>query len=372
MKKILSFLLILVLAVILTGGIFILNRYRQNPEQVTPYPYTFSTPAPALQLEAPILIAGDEMGDYFSKFKAELAEAISVNLSSPIKIQSIAKPGEGLHRTVHHLKSLTQWPQILIYQGGSEEFSEERVVLSETNKIKENFKLFSDDRIETLLILYPWISRLIYTPVKRVILGEEVTALPEITEKNYLSRLETSLLLYRQQLIELVNLSKNKNSLLILTTTPLNLDIPPKKVCSFTSTFDIEAEILDLKKTMEDDPKSAYSKSSRLILMHTGNAELLYLHGQISKRLGYNEEGIKTLLEASAYDCWPWRATEVFNTIIRSVAREHQVILFDFALMVNRDWNQNPTFFDETHPQNLYYQRGMQQLGLVIKDILKL
>ena len=372
MKKILSFLLFLVLAAIVTGGIFILNRYRQNPEQVTPYPYAFSNPAPAVQLEAPILIAGDEMGDYFSKFKAELAEAISVNLSNPIKIQSISKAGQGIHRTVHQLKSLTQWPQILIYQGGSEEFLEERFILSETKKIKENFKLFSDDRIETLLILFPWISRLIYTPVQRVILQDDVKPLSEITEKNYLARLETGLLLYRQQLIELVNLSKNKNSLLILTTTPVNLDIPPKKVCSFTTTMDIDGEILDIKKTMEDDPKNAYSRTSRLILLHTGNAELLYLHGQISKRLGYNEEGIKTLLEASAYDCQPWRATEVFNSIIRSVSREHQVILFDFALMVDRDWNQNTTFFDETHPQNLYYQRGMQQLGMVIKDILKL
>ena len=147
----------MVLAVLATGGFFVYARYRQNPEQVTPYPYAFKTPASALQLEAPILIAGDEMGDYFSKFKTELAESISVNLSNPIKIQSIAKAGEGIHRTVHNLKSLTQWPQILIYQGGSEEFREDRFVLSEITKIKQNFKLFSDDRIETLLILYPWI-----------------------------------------------------------------------------------------------------------------------------------------------------------------------------------------------------------------------
>ena len=372
MKKILSFLLFLSLAAMLTGGFFIFTRYRQNPEQVTPYPFSFSTPAGALQLEAPILIAGDEMGDYFSKFKAELAESISINLSTPIKIQSIAKPGAALHRTVHHLKSLTQWPQILIYQGGSEEFKEERFILSETGKIKQNFKLFSDYRVETLLILYPWISRFLYTPVKRVVLGEDPKILAEITEENYLARLETGLLLYRQQLIELVNLAKNKNSLLILTTTPLNLDVTPKKVCSFTSTLDLDQEILDLKRTMEDDPKNAYSKSSRLVLQYSGNAELFYLHGQICKRLGYTDEGIKILLEATAFDCEPWRATEVFNTIIRSVARDHQVILFDFALMVNQDWNENTTFFDDIHPQNLYYQRGVQELGVVIKDILKL
>ncbi len=372
MKKILSFLLIIITGALLTGGFLIFRRFQQNPPQIVPYPYSFLNVSDAIELTAPILIAGDEMGDYFSKFKAELAEAISVNLSTPIKIQSIAKPGFGIHRTIADLKSLTQWPQILIYQGGSQEFKEDKFLVTENAKIKLNFSRLADDRLETAMILYPWLSRLIYEPMKRVILGTEPTFITDIPEDTYLNRLDTELLLYRQHLIEMVNLSKNKGSLIILTTTPINLDIAPKKVCSFSSNIEIEKYLLELKKIMEDDPKTAYNKSSKLVQQYTGNAEIFFLHGNIANRLGHIDEARESLIKAASYDCEPWRATEVQNAIIRSVAQDNQVLLFDFATLVERDWNQNATFFDESHPQNLYYQRGMQQLGIVIKDILKL
>ena len=64
--------------------------------------------------------------------------------------------------------------------------------------------------------------------------------------------------------------------------------------------------------------------------------------------------------------------TETHNSIIRQVAQDHQVLLFDFARLVENEYTENTTFFDEIHPQNLYYEKGMQQLGLLIKSILKL
>jgi hypothetical protein len=372
LKKVLSLLLLLIVGGIVTAGFFVFKRYQQNPEQILPYPYTFKESAPAIKLDAPILIAGDRMGFYLGKFNTQLAETISVNLAEPIKIQTIAKPGHSLHRTLHELKALTQWPQILIYQGGSEEFNETKFLPEEIPKITKNFKVYSDDRVETFLILYPWLSRIVYDPVKRVSLGAEPEE-EEITEKVFLERLETELLLYKQELIQLVAQSKDRNTLLILTTTPINLDQPPHKVCEFTTTTDIEAEILGLRDLLKaNDPKSAYTKSAKLIQQYTGNAELLFIHGQISKRLGYIDEARNTLLEASAYDCEPWRVTEVQNSIIRDVAKENQVLLFDFAKLVEKDYAVNPTFFDEIHPQNLYYEGGMEQLGLVIKSILKL
>lgn len=373
MKKVLSLLVLTIFGLLLTGGFFVFARYKQNTEQIVPYPYRFAEAAPAIELEAPILLTGDRMGAYFAKFHTELASTISVNLSNPIKIQSIAKDGYAIHRTLRDLKSLTKWPQIIIYQGASEEFKENKFIGAEVAKIKKNFALYSDDRIETAIILYPWLSRIIYEPIKQVTLPESPVFMEEITEQNYLGRLETELLLYEQQLLELVDLSKDRNSLLILTTTPLNLDISPKRVCEFTSTIELEKEIMDLRELLKNnDPKSAYSISSKLVKQYTGNALLLYIHGQISKRLGYIDEAQNALLEASSFDCDPWRSTEVYNSIIRKVAKDNQVILFDFAKMINSEWTQNTTFFDEIHPQNLYYEHGMKQLGLLIKGILKL
>jgi tetratricopeptide (TPR) repeat protein len=356
-----------------TAGILVYERFSKNPEQIVPYPYVFEKEAPSIALEAPILITGDRMGVYFAKFKEQLALSISVNLAKPIKIQSMAKNGNGIHRTIHELRSLQQWPQILIYQGGSEEFSESKFKMDDIHLVKENFNRYNDDRIGTMLILYPWLSRLVYEPIKRIALEEEPILNTSDEEAVYLNGLETELLLYEQQLIELATLSKDRNSLLILTTTPINLDILPRKVCEFTSNMEIDKEIFALRKVLKaNDPKNAYSKSSKLVKKYAGNAELYYLHGQISKQIGKLDEAKSALRQASAYDCTPWRVTEIHNSIIRKVARKHQILLFDFASMVESSYTLNTTFFDELHPQNLYYDKGMEQLGLIIKSILKL
>lgn len=372
LKKVLYGLVLLISAVFLTGGYFVWERYQKNPEQIVPFPYSFQSAAPMVKLDAPILITGDRMGHYFAKFSTTLADSISVNLDKPIKVQSMAKPGHALHRTLHELKSLAQWPQILIYQGASEEFSEKKFSLHEMRTIKENFELYRDDRIETFLILYPWLSRIVYHPVKRIELSPEPVK-SEIEEKEYVKMLDTELLLFEQQLIQLVNMSKDRNTLLILTTTPINLEEKPRSVCEFATTTDIEAEILGLQKLIEtSNLKGAITRSQKLVTQYPGNAQIMFLHGLISKRLGNIDEAVTSLQNASAYDCTPWRVTEVHNSIIRKIAKEHQVILFDFARLVDSDYSLNTTFFDELHPQNLYYERGMQQLGLVIKNILKL
>ena len=373
MKKVVSLIFYLILGSLLTVGYLVFDRYRQNTEQIFPYPYRFKNQAPSLKLEAPILIVGDKMGHYFSKFKAELAAAISVNLSNPIEIQSIARDHHALHRNLHELRSLIQWPQILIYQGGSEEFMEPKFNPADTLIIKKNFALYQNDRIETALLLWPWLSRIIYEPHSRIAIEEKPQTVSDLTEKEYVERLETELLLFEQQLIQLVNLSRDRNTLLILTTTPLNLDIAPKRICEFTSTMDLEKDLLELNEFLSaNNPKAAYAKSSKLVRQYMGNAQIFFVHGQISKRLGLIDEAKSSLLQASALDCDPWRSSEVQNSIIRKIARDNQVILFDFAKLVEEDWNKNITFFDELYPQNLYYDQGMKQLGLVIKQILKL
>ena len=373
MKKVISSILVVVAIVAVTVGYFIAERYQKNPEQIFPYPYTFKGSAPAIKLDAPVLVVGDRMGAYFAKFQAELAANVSISLSKPIKIQSIASNGRGIHRTLHELRSLIQWPQILIYQGASEEFMELKFNPADSKIIKSNFSLYQDDRVETALILQPWISRLVYEPHSRIALDEIPNLLASVNEQDYFQRLETELLLFEQQLIQLVNLSRDRGTLLILTTTPVNLDIPPKNVCAFTSTIDLEQELGELDELINaNNPKAAYSLSSKLIKQYSSNAQLLFKHGQIAKRLGLQEEARLALQQATAYDCTPWRANVLFNSIIKRVAKNQKVIIFDFAKLVETDWNKNVTFYDEIYPQNLYYEQAMKQLGLLIKQILKL
>lgn len=373
MKKALYTLIILISGGILTVGFLIFYRYQQNPEQIFPYPYQFQNKSAPVDIQAPIVITGDRMGVQFAKFKGQLANSISINLDKPIKIQSLATEGWALHRTLHELRSLDQWPQILIYQGSSEEFKELKFNLEDVKIIKKNFSLYQDDRIETLLILFPWLSRIVYWPHERVIFTEDLTPAHDLTEGDYLSRLETELLLFEQQLIQLINMSKDRNSLLILTTTPVNLDISPKKVCSFTSTPEVEEKIVEINNLLENNnPKAAYTLSSKLIQQYLGHAKLLFTHGQVARRLGRRDEAIKFLLQSSAYDCQPWRSSELYNSIMRRVAANQQVILFDFARLVEGQWNKNISFADEIYAQNLFYEMAMNRLGPVIKQILKL
>jgi hypothetical protein len=373
MKKLLSILGTVLFVAILSGGILVFDRWRKNPEQIVPYPYDFVEAAPAMKPDAPILIIGDRMGAYFGRFKAELAAKISQNLDNVIKIQSIATEGQGLHRTLHQLKSLEQWPQILIYQGGSEEFAESKFDPSEIKKISQNFRLYQDDRIQTFLILYPWISRILYTPIKRVHLPPKPILKNDLSEKEYLQKLETELLLYEEQLNQLVAMAKDRNSLLILTTTPINLDVPPKTVCSFSSNPEIDKAVSELQDLVKkEDWKTAWGTANKFTMMYPGNAMLFHLEGLIGKNLGKTREAVNSMLQASSYECTSWRATEVQNSLIRKVASSQQVILFDFSRMLEKEWTRNVTFFDEIHPQNIYYDKAMAQLGLAIRKILKL
>ena len=373
MKKVLSLILIICTTGILALVGLIFQRYQANEESVTPFPYKFAQPSSEYKIDAPILIIGDRMGARLANFNQQLREVISADIDNKIKVQSLARAGQGLHRTLEDLKTIKKWPQIIIYQGGSEEFVEEKFHPHQASKIKTNFERFSDERLQTLMILYPWLSRLVYEPITKISLPKEPQLREEITEERYLAILDTELLLFRQQLRELVKMSKDRNSLLILTTTPLNLDAPPRKTCSISSNIEIEKDIRQLRELLsKNDAKKAYVLSAKMVTKHVGNAQVKHLHGQISRRVGNLGEAVSNLLESSAFDCLPWRATHMHNNIIRAVAQDNQVILFDFALLLDQDYSKNKTFFDEIYPQNLYYELGVNQLGILIKNILKL
>ncbi len=374
MKKILSLLSAALLTIILTVGFLVWDRYQKNSESFIPFPYEFETSNTKLEVDSPILIIGDRMGERLLDYKVHLAETISTGLVSPIKIQGLAKKGKGIHRTIQDVESLSKWPQILIYHGGSEEFLEQKFLTKELKNIHSNFQLFRNDKLQTLLVLYPWFSRILYWPVEKVQLSERPSPSDEmIDETEYLKRLELELLLFEEHLKHLVSLSRDRNALLILTTTPLNLDEAPKKTCSFSTSSELQKELGKLRDFLRDNnPKEAYLESSKLMGKFLGNADLLYLHGQVARRLGKTDEALTSLVKATAYECLPWRSTEVQNSIIRKVARENQVMLFDFARMMEKNFTQEETFIDELYPQNRYYELATEQLGLAIKGILKL
>lgn len=362
------------LTLVLGGGFWLWQRLSGNPKGLVPLPYSLPALAQTLELDAPLLIVGDRVGARLGLFKENLALGLSEGLSKPIKIQSLAKEGHGLHRTLQLLSGLKKWPRVLIYHGGSEEFSESKFLTTQIPKVQRNFNRYSNDQVLTLMMLWPFMARLVYEPVQRVRLPEvPVLNKTPYSDIEYQQRMELTYRLYEIELNRLVQLARENNTLLILVTTPVNIDVAPRKSCSNAGSALITKELKAIRELIrQQDYKTAYNRSKSLRDSTVASAEVLYLHGQIAYRNGLGKEAVENLTQAAAFDCQGWRANEVTNSITRKVAQEQRVTLFDFAQMVEKDWNKNVTFFDEIYPQNLYYERAMQYLALVLKRVLKL
>jgi hypothetical protein len=357
------------------GGTWVWRRWEANPEGVIPLPYKLPALRERLVVDAPLLIVGDRMGARLALFKEEFSEALSKGLSKPLKIHSLARPFEGLHRTLRQLEAMPKWPRVVLYQGGSEEMHESKFFTREIPRIQRNFSDYADDRRQTAMMVWPPLSRLLYRPLVRVVLPAEPpekSVVPK-SDAEYQARLAIAFRLYEMELLRLVELARSRKSLLILTTVPVNIDVPPRRTCANAGSPAIAGEVAAVRELIRaQDYKAAYTRSQKLNAATLANAEVLYLHGQVARRSGQNAEALDNLRRAAAFDCVAWRATDVSNGVIRKVAREEGVMLFDFDRMVTADWGRNTTFYDTIYPQNLYYQRAVGHLATVLRRVLQL
>jgi hypothetical protein len=366
-------LIVLPLAVLVVGAMTLWQRIGKNPHGVMPSPYRFAEQTEKIQVDAPLLITGDRMAQRFGLFKETLSLEISQGLSKPLKVGVLAKENQGMHRTLQQMENLAQWPRVVIYTGGSEEMIEDKFLTKQIPIIRTNFIRYQDDRWRTLMMLWPVSARIIYEPLERIVLSPEIQIAAERSEENYQAGLEINLRLYEIELLKFIEEARTNNTLLILMTVPINLDIAPKKSCEIARTKENLSEIEAVRTLLkQQDYKAAYPRAKALMEASLANAEVHYLFGQIAHRVGFNEESKMALRKAAAYDCKPWRANELTNTIIRKVAQAERVTLFDFANLVEEDWNRNSTFFDEIYPQDLYYEKANKALAIVLKRLLKI
>jgi hypothetical protein len=355
------------------AAVWLGSRFSENPPGIIPLPYKINSPE-KIETTAPILIMGDRMAQHLSLFNVSLSTAISESLVEPIKIQSLGKATFALHRSLYQLDQLEKAPALIIYQGGSEENQENLFDPKEIKNIRHNFDLFQDPQWMTLMYLYTWTARLIYTPVKTQILPDEPKA-KELPEEIQLETMGMLYELYEQHLLLFVKKAQDKGSKVILLTTPINYQIPPKKVCASADSPEIQMAIREIRDAIkEQDMKTAYNLALSLSEASVAHAEVFYLYGQVAHRMGEQYLSLKALQKAAAFDCQLWRSNEVFNEIIRKVSRETKTSLFDFAQMVTDQQNQaeDSIFFDEIFPQNLIYERASEMLALQVKKLLQI
>lgn len=373
-KKILLFLTLLTLSAV---G-FLYWSYSSKRTIITPYTYSFNANAKlAINSEineaesAKILITGDQMAATLNNYTADISAELSQNFKTPLKIYNWSKPHEGLHRTLFKLKSLKKFPSVIIYHGASSELYEKIFSVSDKKSILKNFSTYDDEKIISLIITFPILSKIFYKKVDYYDLGAIKEYQNHLSGQEKMDEKEISFKLFDYELRELIELVKNKKSNLILITTPLNLEIHPKEICSQSTS----QTIIEVQQQIEADLKAgnfkkAYTDSLLLSKETISNAKSFYLLGIASLKTGDLQLAREALQKATVFDCANWRGNAVYNSILKYQAKTHQIPVIDFDQYMSSALSKDGLFIDEIYPQNIFYQTLESELKETLKKIL--
>lgn len=369
--------IILGILVLVAGG-YLYVAYASKQTLITPFPYSFNINAKkAIESElvqaegAKILIVGDRMGETLSAYTPAMSEELAKSFKSPPKIYNWSKPHEGLHRTLFKLKSLKKFPSIIIYHGASSELYEKTFSVSDQDAINKNFTSYDDEKIISLIITFPWLSRIIYKKMDYIELGATKEYKNRLPGPEKMREKEISFKIFDYELREMIDLIKDKKSNLILITTPLNLAVHPQETCAQSTSntvIEVQQEIEEMIK--EGNFKTAYPKALELANETYSNAKSFYLLGKASMGLGDQAQARSAFSQATVFDCANWRGNAVFNAIMKTQAKKRQVSLIDFDLEMSSSLSKEGLFSDDIFPQNIFYQSMMNDLTENIKKIL--
>lgn len=377
MNKILTIIKILIFLVIfLTGGLLWYN-ISGTRTTIEPYPYTLPTtlPADAQHAEnANVLIVGDRMAQTLTRFNSIITERISKNLTTPLRVYNWSSDKEGLHRTLHKLKTLKKWPPVIIYHGGSQEFIEKKFMIKDRGKILYNFNRYQDPKLLTAIMVAPFLSRILYVPTNYVALSDEIKGQDWlINGPEAQSLLEIGFKVFEFELEELIRLSFENNSNLIILTTPINFELSPQKVCDNSVSTTILKRQEEVQKLIDKgDFKEAYSEAYTLSQESVANAKTYYLLGTAAKLNGSFDKARQFLIMAQAFDCNPFKVHVANNALMKKMSQKHHVHLVDFDMLVARNFGRNLLFADDIYPQQLYYDLLLEDLTSLIARILKI
>jgi hypothetical protein len=377
-KKILAVLVILLIAV---GGLY---AYKQNEKRtlITPYPYAI-TPTWEAQFEkleakniksaemAKILIVGDRMAKSLIPYEQSLQDTFGASLKTPPTIFNWADKNEPLFRTLFKLKKLNKLPPLVVYFGASSELYERKFDVNDRKAILKNFDKFDDEKIISMIITFPWLSKYFYKKMNYVDLAAPTEYQNNLPSTQKLEEKEISFKLFEYETNELINLVKDKKSNLIFITTPINLESEPKEICSHSST----PELVGLQQEIAEEIKkgnfkTAFPQALELASETYGNAMTFFLLGKAALGEGNLKMAREALLKATVFDCATWRGNAVYNAIMRKSAARNLISVVDFEQSMNGLLSNEGLFIDDIYPQGLFYQNMIKELGDILKKLL--
>ena len=373
-KKIFLVALLLIVAALYYRG-------SKNPLQLIPYPYLLPssqvrlTPQQVQEINhSQVLIIGDQMGVSLNRYLPRIIKESSSVLSSKLKAFSLARSGDGIHRTIAKIRQLKKVPPVVIFMGGSQEQQEKKFHLADKKTIMTNLRWEKNDIIGSLIMTFPWLSRLIYTPINYIKLKTK----PQIDKKYYDAR-ETqhmrvlSYRLYQRELRQLHQEISARGGILVTITAPANLELTPKRICLDFPTPLQEQQLSQVERLLEQkDSKSAFRSLQQIENPTHINTQFNYLAGKIAINLGQMAQAQEYLKLAAIYDCTNLRVNPIYNIILKKFANNNGLLLLDFDRLVNNHSRDNILFFDQLLPQPIFYYLLVDQLTNSITQLLQL
>lgn len=366
MKKILILILFIIVAIPLYLGFYLSKR------QTLIYPSTYlftDTPFPHSNEAqgAHFLIIGDKMAHSLEEEKSLLLEKISSRLSKPITLFNWGTRDEGIHRTREKLTRIPKLPPVILYYGGSDEFVEPRINLSDYERIKENLATYSDSEMLTMITIYPPLSKILYKPQTIFKLSPDKInyKAAQTTDVTRQQEFELLYLFFEHELDQMAVLTKSKQSTLILATLPLNHHVAPRRVCNNSTNDNLEIILDEIEeKISQGNFKSTHQELIEITTQIEGNGRAHFLLSKTARALGDMKRAYSEFLKSTAYDCDQWRGNGVYNAIIRKVAAKHNLPLIDFEKKIFFETSDESLFLSDLFPQKLFQ-------NVFINDVVK-
>ena len=371
----------MILLGIISASAYLYWDFSKKRTVITPYPYSFLNSfddkfkkdhaKEILDAEnSKILIVGDRMGKTLDAYTDNIKSEFGESVKAP-SIYNWSADNEGLFRTIHKLRMLKKMPPIVIYFGATSELFEKKFDINDKKRILKNFQTFDDEKLISLIITFPWLSKALYRDIRYQDLGEFKEYKSNEAASLKLEEKELSFKIFEYEVKELIELVKDKKSNLVFITAPLNLEAEPKEVCAHSETEDTIGIQQEIEAELKEGAfKSAFPKALELSEVTYSNARSFFLLGRSALGLGDIKTAREALMKASVFDCANWRGNAVYNSIIKNYAKKNQVNTVDFDQFMSSKLAEEGLFQDEIIPQNVFYQNMIKELGDILKKIL--
>jgi hypothetical protein len=238
----------------------------------------------------------------------------------------------------------------------------------------ENFARYHNPKIASLIMAVPQLSKFLYHPLDYVNLNDK----PEedmslLTPEGIQTKLQLAIELQKIELQEFLDIIRVAEKNLILVTAPINLEIPPKKVCENTESNRSKDLQAHFKQAIANNKsKEIYGQLNDYAQATVANAMAFHLLGLAQLELGKFVEARQSLLKAAAFDCKFWRVNPTFNQVIRQKALENGITIVDLETMINQRIGKDVLFLDQHIPQDIYFEQMIEVLSSQIKKMLNL